>query len=250
MTVIRGFIPEQEATHTLRWCEPGYRWSPGVSTFKTATGKLGLHLVCFLSRFRTRCGMRAQHFSVIVYLALALPGCGGSDQQQAPTTAPSPPSATSLKFQTVVQSLTAPLYLAAPPGDASHVFVVEQGGTVRLLDMPSGSLQTSPFLDITGLVLSGGERGLLGLAFDPGYAANWRVDVFDADVNGDIVIARYVRNALNGNIADPGSAVPLVTISHPTFSNHNGGMLTFGPDGCLYAGVGDGGGAGDPDNHA
>lgn len=194
--------------------------------------------------------MRSTGLVLVLFLcALPLAGCGSSNDQPQPT-APAPLSSTALTVQTVAQGLTGSLFLAAPPGDASRAFVVEQGGTIRLLDLPSGAVHTIPFLDITALVTSGGERGLLGLAFDPDYAANGRFYVFYTNVSGDIAISRYVRNAFNADIADPGSAVPLTIISHSTFANHNGGMLAFGPDRCLYAGVGDGGGEGDPDNHA
>jgi glucose/arabinose dehydrogenase len=86
------------------------------------------------------------------------------------------------------------------------------------------------------------------MAFDPGYITNGQFYVFYTNVNGNLVIARYAR--VNLDLADPASAVILLTITRdPTFSNHNGGMLAFGPDGCLYAGVGDGGSGGDPNNN-
>ncbi|HJT19729.1 MAG TPA: PQQ-dependent sugar dehydrogenase [Nitrospira sp.] len=187
---------------------------------------------------------------LISLLMLSCAGCGGGGSDQPPQAPSAPPSSTSLTFQPVAQGLTGALYLTAPPGDASRVLVVEQGGTIRLVDLPSGAVRTLPFLDITALVTSGGERGLLGLAFDPDYAANGRFYVYYTNVNGDIVIARYVRDASNGDTGDPASAVPLLTVPHPTFANHNGGMLAFGHDGCLYAGVGDGGSEGDPNNRA
>ena len=186
---------------------------------------------------------------ILFLLFSALAGCGSSDQPTPATLPPAVPS-NNLKYQTLAQHLSAPLYLAAPTGDVSRVFVVEQGGVIRLIDIPSGSVHASPFLDIANLVASGGERGLLGLAFDPSFDANGRFYVFYTNSAGDIVTARYVRSALNGDIADPGSGVTLLTISHSTFANHNGGMLAFGPDRCLYAGVGDGGSEGDPDNRA
>lgn len=194
--------------------------------------------------------MRTFYVPPILFLFFsALAGCGSSDQPTPATLPPAVPS-NNLKYQTVVQNLSAPLYLSAPTGDVSRVFVVEQGGVIRLIDIPSGNVHASPFLDITNLVASGGERGLLGLAFDPSFDVNGRFYVFYTNGAGDIVIARYARSALNRDIADPGSAVTLLTISHSTFANHNGGMLAFGPDRCLYAGVGDGGSEGDPDNRA
>jgi len=87
------------------------------------------------------------------------------------------------------------------------------------------------------------------MAFDPQYAANRQFYIFYTNTAGNIVIARYLRNIKDPNLADSSSAVPLLTVVHPNFSNHNGGMLAFGPDGCLYAGVGDGGSGGDPNNN-
>jgi glucose/arabinose dehydrogenase len=140
------------------------------------------------------------------------------------------------------------VFLASPPGDQTRLFVVEQGGTIKILDRATGNV-LSTFLTGTGIT-SGGERGLLGLAFDPNYNANGRFYVNYTDANAAITIARFVVSASNPNIADPNSRVILVSIPHPTFTNHNGGMLAFGPDGCLYAAVGDGGGSGDPSNNA
>lgn len=117
--------------------------------------------------------------------------------------------------------------------------------------MISSSLRPTPFLNLSGLISTGGERGLLGMAFDPSYTTNGRLYVFYTDVNGNLVIARYVRDAVNPDLADPASEAVLLTVPRdPTLSNHNGGMLAFGPDGCLYAGPGDGGGGGDPNNNA
>ena len=194
--------------------------------------------------------MRTLYLPAILFaLFSALAGCGSSDQPIPATLPPAVPS-NALKFQAVAQNLSAPLYLTAPAGDVGRVFVVEQGGIIRLVDIPSGNVHAIPFLDIASLVASGGERGLLGLAFDPSFDVNGRFYVFYTNGAGDIVIARYLRSSTNGDIADPASGVQLLTISHSTFANHNGGMLAFGPDRCLYAGVGDGGSEGDPDNRA
>jgi glucose/arabinose dehydrogenase len=98
--------------------------------------------------------------------------------------------------------------------------------------------------------VSGGERGLLGLAFHPNYAANGFFYVnYTRQSDGATVIARYQRSANDPNIADPGSAVILLTVAQP-FANHNGGQLRFGPDGYLYIALGDGGSANDPGNRA
>ncbi len=143
------------------------------------------------------------------------------------------------RLQPISTSLSSPVFMTAPSGDSTRLFIVQQGGLIRIFDVVSGSLLTIPFLDITSLLSTGGERGLLGMAFDPQYAANHQFYVFYTNTAGDIVIARYLRDATDANLADSSSATPLLTVAHPTFSNHNGGMLAFGPDGCLYAGVGD-----------
>jgi glucose/arabinose dehydrogenase len=132
--------------------------------------------------------------------------------------------------------------LQAPPGDRQRVFVVEQPGRIRILR--SGALVPNPFLDVTARVASGGERGLLGLAFHPQYATNGRFFVNYTDRGGDTHISEF-RSSADSDVADPGSERQLLFVGQP-FANHNGGGLAFGNDGMLYAGLGDGGGAGDP----
>ena len=110
-----------------------------------------------------------------------------------------------------------------------------------------GALVAQPFLDIRAKTRASGERGLLGLAFPPGFAQKRRFYVNYTDLNGDTVIAQY-RVSANPDVADPGSEIVLLHIVQP-FSNHNGGQLRFGPDGYLYIGMGDGGSGGDPQNN-
>ncbi len=177
----------------------------------------------------------------------SLIGCSdnGSDQDS-----PAPlPQSTSLRLQPITANLSSPVFMTAPPGDSTRLFIVQQGGLIRIFDVVSGALLTTPFLNIGSLLSTGGERGLLGMAFDSDYGTNLRFYVFYTNTTGDIVIARYLRNATAANLADSSSATILLTVEHSAESNHNGGMLAFGPDGCLYAGVGDGGGAGDPNNN-
>jgi glucose/arabinose dehydrogenase len=143
--------------------------------------------------------------------------------------------------------------MTAVPGDNTRLFVVEQGGRIQIFDVTTKSVRAT-FLDISSsgsnLISSGGERGLLGIAFDPSYNTNRRFYVYYTDISGNIVIARYLRDQNNPDLADSGfPPVVLLTIPHPGQANHNGGMLAFGPDGCLFAGPGDGGGAGDPGNN-
>ena len=121
-------------------------------------------------------------------------------------------------------------------------FVVEQRGTVRVLR--GGRLLPAPFLDISARISSGGERGLLSIAFHPDYSDNGYFYVDYTDKGGNTVISRFSVSA-NPDVADPGSEKPILNIPQP-FANHNGGLVMFGPDGMLYIGMGDGGSGGDP----
>ena len=121
--------------------------------------------------------------------------------------------------------------------------VVEQGGTIRVVRR--GGVRERPFLDITDRVRSGGERGLLSVAFPPDYATTRRFYVYYTDSEGDIRIEEYRRSASSRDVADPRTARTLLDIPHRDAGNHNGGQLQFGPDGFLYAGTGDGGGSND-----
>jgi glucose/arabinose dehydrogenase len=147
----------------------------------------------------------------------------------------------------ITGGLASPLGIVSA-GD-SRLFIVQQRGTIVIWD--GTRILPTPFLDIGGLVSSSGnERGLLGLAFHPQYASNGLFFVYyTAAGSGDVTIARYSVLASNRDRADVASGAVLLTISHSEFANHNGGQLQFGPDGYLYAGVGDGGSAGDPHNH-
>ena len=151
-----------------------------------------------------------------------------------------------LDAELVVDGLSAPLFLTAPAGD-DRLFVVERGGRIVIVD--GGVELSTPFLDIGSLITSGGEQGLLGLAFHPDYASNGYFYVnYSDDTGGDTQVVRYSVSA-NPNVADAGSAFPIVSVDQP-FPNHNGGMIAFGPDGMLYIGMGDGGDGGDPQNNA
>ncbi|MGK5031115.1 PQQ-dependent sugar dehydrogenase [Janthinobacterium sp. MDT1-19] len=152
-----------------------------------------------------------------------------------------------LALQEVASGLSAPIFLTAPPGD-SRLFILERPGRIRVVQ--NGNLLATPFLDISTLTTTSGERGLLSLAFHPQYASNGYFFLYYTNLAGDIVIERRQVSAGNANVADPLSALAILTIPHPTFSNHYGGLLSFGPDGYLYAGTGDGGSAGDPSGNA
>jgi glucose/arabinose dehydrogenase len=182
--------------------------------------------------------MRAIHWFATGALLCTASGCGDGDTTGPPDDG-DPPSGLSL--DEVVSGLDAPVFLTHA-GD-SRLFVVEQGGRVRIVE--NGQLLGAPFLDISGIVLHQGERGLLSTAFHPNYSNNGFFYVYHTDQSGDSRLARYSGS---GNTADPGSGLTLMTIGQP-FSNHNGGQLAFGADGMLYVGLGDGGSGGDPQGH-
>ena len=143
----------------------------------------------------------------------------------------------------VARGLDAPTHVTAPSSEPGRLYVVEQAGVIKVVDR--GRVRAQPFLDIRNLVSSGGERGLLSVAFHPRYATNhlFYVDYTDTDGN-----TRVVEYRSDGTRAIPSSARQLFFEQQP-FSNHNGGQLAFGPDGLLYIGLGDGGSGGDPNNN-
>ncbi len=140
------------------------------------------------------------------------------------------------------------------PGD-DRLFVVEQPGRIKVFDNDSGVTTSTTFLDITSQVNynAGQEKGLLGLAFHPDYEQNGYFYVYMTDLSGglvEIVIKRFQVNAFNPNLANVASGCEVMAfVKNQNNSNHNGGKITFGPDGYLYASVGDGGGGGDPQNN-
>lgn len=146
-----------------------------------------------------------------------------------------------LGVQLVAEGLSNPVFLTAPAGD-DRLFIVEQPGRIRIVK--AGSLLAVPFLDLQQRVSGGGERGLLSIAFHPDYATNGHFYVDYTDLDGDTQLERYTVST-DPDRADPATAEPILRVTQP-FSNHNGGLLTFGPDGMLYIGLGDGGSGGDP----
>ena len=158
-----------------------------------------------------------------------------------PSSALTFPDPNAYQWQPVVSDLLRPVDLQAD--GSGRQFVIEKIGRIRIIQ--DGQLQIQPFLDITDRVGSGSnEQGLLGLAFHPQYSENGWFFVNYTDTNGDTVIARF-QVSDDASLADPNSEVELLGIGQP-YPNHNGGVLAFGPDGYLYAGMGDGGAAGDP----
>jgi glucose/arabinose dehydrogenase len=160
----------------------------------------------------------------------------------------STPGVAAIQLSPVVSSgLSSPLFVGHAADGSDRLFIVQRGGIIKVLQ--PGSSTPTDFLNITGRVLSGGERGLLGLAFHPQYASNGRFFVYYTRISdGDIVIAEYGVSA-DPNIADTAETI-LITIEHSANSNHNGGMMAFDTDGYLRIGVGDGGGGNDPPNNA
>jgi glucose/arabinose dehydrogenase len=154
-------------------------------------------------------------------------------------------SAQEVALQSIASGLDQPVALTHA-GD-TRLFITQQTGTLMIYD--ALGLRATPFLDIRSLVLSGGERGLLSVAFHPLYRDNGFFFVYYTNRNGDNSLARY-KVSSDPDRADPASGTILLTIPHPDFANHNGGQLQFGPDGYLYIGTGDGGSGGDPNNHA
>ncbi len=173
-----------------------------------------------------------------LFLTAAASGCGSQFESETPDL---PDGPVPVGLQEVASGLAFPLYLTAPAGDP-RLFIVEKGGTIRIVQ--NGALLPTPFLDFSAKVSTGGEQGLLGLAFDPQYASTGRFVVHYTDLAGDTRVS-LLRVSLDPNVADPASELPILAVDQP-FTNHNGGQVLFGPDGFLYVMLGDGGSAGDP----
>jgi glucose/arabinose dehydrogenase len=189
---------------------------------------------------------RARRRALFAFLFVALVAAlclhdtrAGADTKAAPQTAAS--------LVPVLSGLSAPLYLTSAHDGSNRLFIVEQGGRIKVLQ-PGASAPTV-FLDITGKVLANGERGLLGLAFHPQFSANRRFFVdYIRQSDGSTVVAEYQASAADANVADPTEKVLLV-IPQPS-AMHKAGMLEFGPDGFFYIAVGDGGPNRDPEARA
>ena len=164
----------------------------------------------------------------------------------APVATAFTPSNVALSLQLVKSGFSRPVLVTNAGDGSGRLFVVEQGGLVRIIS--GGSILTTPFIDLRGAVTTGSEQGLLGLAFHPSYPALPYIYVNFTDLRGNTVINRYTVSA-NPNVINRASGVRIMTIGQP-YSNHNGGNLAFGPDGYLYIGMGDGGSGGDPENRA
>lgn len=220
--------------------------------------------------------MRPRLAALVVSLPLAACGSGGSSQPidapddgagdavtttdgtpaidatpiDGPTANCTPVNGTNILLTPVAQGLDSPVGLASPPGDR-RIFVVEQTGAIRLIK--DGALVTAPYLNLGGAagpVLSGGERGLLGIAFHPQFGTNGKFYVdFTRKPDGATVIAEFTAAAPGDDTAPAASRRDVLVIPQP-FANHNAGWLEFGPDGKLYIAMGDGGSGGDPGDRA
>jgi glucose/arabinose dehydrogenase len=181
----------------------------------------------------------------LIFLAslVVCAGCGGGSNGPATPVAPQ-----SIALQPVVTGLKNPLGLEPSPDGSNRLFVVEQGGTILVIQ--NGALLPAPFLDISGKVTTGGEMGLLGVTFHQQFTQNEKFYVnYVRTVAGQIqsVISEYTVSPENSNQADPASERILLTVDQVgNFANHKAGQLAFGPDGFLYFGLGDGGSEGDP----
>jgi len=177
-------------------------------------------------------------------LLVMLFGCGGGSSSTAVNPPPGGPPA--LALSAFVSGLASPVGMEVPNDGSGRLFVLEQGGRIRIIQ--NGALVATPFLDITSKVESGGEKGLLGLAFHPSFSSHRRFFVYYTrllSLQLQSVFSEYAASSSNPNQADASSERILLTVDQP-FDNHNGGQLAFGPDGFLYIALGDGGSEGDP----
>lgn len=183
-------------------------------------------------------------------LAALLAACGNGSSGGMST---GPDGAFALRLEEVGSSLglNFPLFVTAPRGDTTRLFVVEKGGVIKVIDLATQLVIPAPFLDLSGQISTAGEGGLLGLAFHPDFNLTRFIYVYVTNLSGDTEIRRYTVPLITPNQADPGSSFPIITVAQPPgLTNHKGGWIGFGQDGFLYAALGDGGGGGDPGENA
>jgi len=185
---------------------------------------------------------RASTLLALLAVVATLLACSKKSSRPTATT---PPVSQAVALETVSSALNTPVFLTAPPGDATRLFVIEKGGTIRVI--LNGTLLDTPFLDLSARVSHGQEQGLLGMAFDPNYATNKRFFVSWTDSSNQTRIERFLVSS-DPNIANATPDAGILTVPHID-DLHNGGMIAFGPDGKLYISIGDGNGGnggGDP----
>jgi glucose/arabinose dehydrogenase len=150
--------------------------------------------------------------------------------------------ALTLELQLVTGNVTNPVHVTHAGDDSGRLFIVEQAGRVKIFN--GTTLLSPPFLDISGLVASSGEQGLLSVAFDPGYKTNGHFYVYYTHSSGNSnIVARFTAVPPTANTVSAATRVEVISITHTNQANHNGGQIQFGPDGCLYIATGDGGGS-------
>ena len=147
----------------------------------------------------------------------------------------------------MVKGLRAPTGVTNAGDGTGRLLITERAGKVRVVNA-DGALDPEPFVDLTGRIISGGERGLLGLAFHPSFATNRRLFVDYTRAGDGATVVSELQASADGSRADPASERTLLVVPQP-FANHNGGQIAFGPDGYLYIGLGDGGSEGDPNGN-
>jgi Ca2+-binding RTX toxin-like protein len=157
-------------------------------------------------------------------------------------------AAASIIATRIATDLAKPIAAAAPPDGSGRLFILERDGLLKVMDLATGTIAPTPALNLTGQIAIDGERGLLGLAFHPDFAANGRFFVFLSQSGGTSEVREYRLGA--DGVAVPGSARTILEIPQPAFGNHKAGWIGFGPDGMLHIASGDGGGGGDPFNYA
>jgi glucose/arabinose dehydrogenase len=178
--------------------------------------------------------------AVLPLVALLLSCSGHGGHSAGGTTLPPTPSG--LTLLTVKTGMNYPVDLVSPPADTARLFIVEKGGTIRILK--SGVLLGTPFLDVSSLVSTGGEQGLLSMAFAPDFATSRRFYISYTNVAGDSRIVRYHVASASDDVAVPTPDDVVLAVDQPD-DNHNGGLIAFGPDRMLWIGLGDGGGGND-----
>jgi glucose/arabinose dehydrogenase len=188
----------------------------------------------------------------VVLMSGALAALGHSTARaQANDARPFDVTAFAIALEPVADGFEQPVHVTGPDDGSGRLFVVERPGRIQIV--ADGEVRSTPFLDITNLVQSGGlEQGLLSVAFPLDFADSGRFYVYytarSGEGAGDNTVARFRVSADDPNVADPESGEVLLAVPDPRV-NHNGGQLQFGPDGMLYVGLGDGGGGGDPEGN-
>ncbi|HEX2111157.1 MAG TPA: PQQ-dependent sugar dehydrogenase [Gaiellaceae bacterium] len=248
---LRDAVADAGGSAALRSCGPAFT---GRYRFPAVAWRLGIHIsdvgmmpgahgVVLRSRL-TRRSKPEPAFAVATRSAARARAGTWSVYTRCRAEADPGPGAPALALVRVAEGLETPVDVVAAPGERDRLYVVEQPGRVRILE--NGVLRRAPFLDVTGLVSTGGEQGLLGLEFHPDYPRTRRFVVHYTDTSGDTRIVEYRSD---GRRALPRTARPLLFVEQP-YENHNGGQIAFGSDGLLYAALGDGGSAFDPEGRA